>query len=324
MGTILRRSLLFVSLLVLLVVAFAPLAHGLPAFVQSKSAFNATASTSCVFTYTNAVVAGNTLQVGAMWNSSTATASISSSPANTWSTDIGPITHGTAARRVQVWHADNVASGSTAITVTFSASVTNACAGHESSGLATSASFDQSSSGTGTDNSPNSGATPTTTVANEYLFGFAAGGTDSAPWTAGTNYTLRESSTNPNPGYASEDQIVSATGAYTATFTSSGAGGTSWIAIITTYKAASGAPPSQLPLVGVGTLSFNWPNIFMLNGCAIGDSACSFVYEVCDASGGCLRIPEGSSSLSIFSVRTVASYVVRSPLGSVAMTVKRQ
>ncbi len=240
-----------VLVLVLLFVAITP-AWALPAFVQSASASNATASTTCVFTYPASVVSGNTLQVGAMWNSNTITATIASSPTNTWSSDVGPIRH-ISNRSAQVWHADNVVAGSTTVTVTFSASVTNSCSGHESSGLATSASFDQSSSATGSNAAPNSGATPTTTVADEYLFGFAAGGTDTAPWTAGTGYTLRESSTNPDPGYGSEDRIVSVTGAYTAAFTINV--GSNWICIITTYKAAgaAAAAPKRLPLLGVGS-----------------------------------------------------------------------
>lgn len=208
------------------------------ASVQHNSDGDGTAGASRPVTFVEAdVTVGNAIIVAAVWNSSTATASISDNQGNTYITDLGPVTHSSFARRCQIWSALNVKGGPTTVTVTFSESVTNSVAIHEYSGLATSAAKDQpafADSGTTPSTSLDSGPTPTTTQAKELLFGFGCGGVDLNVSAAGTNYTLRQSRTNPAPGLGTEDLVVSATGTYRAIFTIDVS--TNWICAIVTYK----------------------------------------------------------------------------------------
>ena len=160
---------------------------------------------------------------------------ISSVPTDTFSNtyQAGPTaTNGNL--KAFLYYAENITGGG-ANTVTWhlSASTTVTVFYLEYSGIATSGSLDQVSTGSGSGTSPSSGATPTTTQADELLFGFAnAGG--AVTYTAGASFTLRQTGTRAG----TEEQIVAATGAYTATFT---IGTNTWACGIATFKAAGAA-----------------------------------------------------------------------------------
>jgi hypothetical protein len=112
----------------------------------------------------------------------------------------------------------------------------NAFGAYEYAGLASASWLDKTAGATGTSTSPSSGATATTTVASEVLVGVVCAG-NAPTWTPGTGYTtIEEFDINGAKIYAAEDQVVLATGAYSAT----GTLGTSqdWAAVIATYKAA--------------------------------------------------------------------------------------
>lgn len=89
---------------------------------------------------------------------------------------------------------------------------------------ATGAAFDQTAGATGND----SGATSTTNFANEMLLGW--GYVNSGAPTAGTSYTMQQSG-SPDQILRFEDQHVTSTGAYHATFT-----GTMTRTMISTFK----------------------------------------------------------------------------------------
>lgn len=137
---------------------------------------------------------------------------------------------------------ENVAGGSTTVTLAIAAaSYSSLCCG-EWSGVATSSSLDQHNITTG------SGAlltspSVTTTQNDELLLGHGTtniAGNGNA-WTAGTSYTVRSSTTDDNNGAVDfiEDRIVSSTGSYNATCTKTGGSGT-WVCGIGTFKAAGG------------------------------------------------------------------------------------
>lgn len=106
----------------------------------------------------------------------------------------------------------------------------------EESGVATASAVDQTNSGSGSDASPVSGNV-TTTQADELLFGTSSNGSGLVI-TVGSGYGHLVVSPASNPKLGSEDQIVSATGTYSATFTQSF--GDFWACIIVTFKAAGG------------------------------------------------------------------------------------
>jgi hypothetical protein len=118
------------------------------------------------------------------------------------------------------------------------------------SGLATSGVLDKSAHSNGTGTALSSGSTATTSQANILLIGagtIAAGSNFS--WTAGSGYTLRSSvgtAATTGTGFL-EDQIVAATGAYSATATSGVSGG--WDCAIGAFKDAT-AGGGGVPLTG--------------------------------------------------------------------------
>jgi hypothetical protein len=101
--------------------------------------------------------------------------------------------------------------------------------------------LDKTSAGQGTGTSPSSGATATTSHANEFLWGAIgyatndrATGTWSDGFTAGTQFTKTGGISGVEDGY----KTVSSTGAYTAA--KAGANKDAWTAVIATYTIATG------------------------------------------------------------------------------------
>jgi hypothetical protein len=218
------------------------------AVVQSRSAQGSGASISLAFS--SNVTAGNTAIV-AIAPYSAAASSTTSSPANTFTSDAA-VSAGNGGR-VAIYSAPNVASGATTVTGNATGSNFITIAIYEVSGLITSSIKDQSASNSGTSASHPTGTTPTTTQANEFLF--AAVQDDSAgtgPPTVGGSWTLGQHQDNSaNPVIATAYQTVSATGAYSATFTWNNA---LFGAAIATYKEAGGGGGSTTG-AGVGLAS---------------------------------------------------------------------
>ena len=107
-------------------------------------------------------------------------------------------------------------------------------------GLAPSA-LDKTAAASGTGGNPSSGATATTTHANEFLWGaigFASNSRATGTWSdgfiSGTQFTTTGAIGGVDDGY----KTVAATGAYTASKT--GADKDGWAAVIATYATAAG------------------------------------------------------------------------------------
>jgi hypothetical protein len=114
--------------------------------------------------------------------------------------------------------------------------------------------IDWSAAAGGSSTTPSSGATGTTNVANEYLYGAigsaaSLGGTWSNSFTDGQSAGIGAAWINE--GY----KTVSATGAYTAAKT--GTASTTWAANIATYKAAAGS--CHNPTGNEGEFLYNYP-----------------------------------------------------------------
>jgi hypothetical protein len=112
------------------------------------------------------------------------------------------------------------------------------CAAVEVSGLSTSSSFDQSADAAiGTTTAFDSGASGTTATAKEFLFGVMYNQYDNYTYTPGVSYTsLGEASSGSGPDMFDEFQIVSSTGAYHATATSSLSTSSANMALLATFK----------------------------------------------------------------------------------------
>jgi len=187
----------------------------------------------------------------AMDNSPTGAVSCSDTAGNTYTNDVDfGQDSGTNGSRTIICAAHNVSAlvnGNT-ITVNHPNVKASAMSANEFSGLATSSVLDKTASAgdnTGTNTSPTSGNTATTTQANELLIGaIAVEGPTADTFTLGASYsTLTRAGTNAGSAQDNitmncEYQIVSATGAYHADGTM-GTARNSWAAAIATYKAAA-------------------------------------------------------------------------------------
>ena len=188
------------------------------------------------------VAKGNTIIVSFELPGTVGTVSVADSKGNTYSSDAE------AARsnmRTLVFSAPvttALVSGDT-ITVTSPSAANRAVSIYYVGGLASASRVDQTSSGNGSGANPSSGATATTSQPNELLWG-AIGFANTGTFTVGGSFAML---TRANAGTAATIQptyqIVSATGAYTASGSISS--GAPWAAAIVTYKMLGGVEPSH-------------------------------------------------------------------------------
>ena len=128
-------------------------------------------------------------------------------------------------------------AGANTVTASFAGSQTNLeIIAVEYDGLAA-APFDQHMEATGTGTAMNSGNTPTTTQADELVFGF--GSTGLAVSAAGAGYTGRIVGTDSS-GSIVEDKVVTSTGVQAAAATTASS---TWVMNVATFKKAVAAAP---------------------------------------------------------------------------------
>jgi uncharacterized delta-60 repeat protein len=205
---------------------------------NSKSA----GTTLSVIVSGGGVIAGHSIVVTFAMDDNSGSVTCSDTAGNTYTVDEDVTNAGEVRTVIISSHNVSALSGGGTITVTHPSVTARAMSVAEFSGLAATSTFDQKQSGTGNSASPSSGATPTTTVANELLIGaIGAEGPLGDSFTKGTLWDAalaRDGTTGQgaasnitiNPEY----WVVSATGNYTAdgTITSR-----DWAAAIATYKA---------------------------------------------------------------------------------------
>ena len=207
--------------------------------VQTQSN-SATSGTTVTITVT-ATTGGNTLIVTAGDSNSDTVSSVTLGAANlaqaVAAADPGGNIH------AEIWYLDNISSGQTTVTVTFSGSVTHAAAvAYEVSGIG-GGSLDKTSGNGQSGSSPvswTSNSTGTLTQASEIAVGACFFGTlgssitgPSSPW---TNVRVPASGNSIESGY----NIVSATTALAYTGTATGSGTVRTAAVIATFKASTG------------------------------------------------------------------------------------
>ena len=151
-------------------------------------------------------------------STSTQTVTVTDSAGNTY-TDAVSQAQTADGSQVHLFYAKNIAGGANTVTAHFSASNTHPwLAIYEYSGLSTTSPLDQKASAQGNSTTPNTGATPITTSANELVFvGAGLPSTSTITVTGGSGYTLGQQNTSTSRA-STETRLVSATGAYTGTF----------------------------------------------------------------------------------------------------------
>ena len=214
-------------------------------FVQVKGNSSSSAA-SLATTFTSATTTGNFVVVAVAVFEGTAINSVTDNKSNTYTADFNVVL---ATRRIAVFSSPNITGGAShSVTVALASVSEITVAIHEYSGVATTASLDQTKTNDNASSTTwTSTATATTTQADELLFGIAYDPFSSTTtYAAGASYTARITQTNPSGDTLfTEDRVVAATGAYVADGTSSPAAPTK--AGIVTYKAAGGAA-AQAPL----------------------------------------------------------------------------
>jgi hypothetical protein len=190
-------------------------------------------SVSVAFPVSN--TAGNLILAFVRMSTTSQTVTLSDTAGNAYVEAVAQV-QDTDGSQVHLFYAMNIA-GAAANTVTATFSSTNNhpwLAIYEFNGLSTTNPLDQTASAQANSTAPSSGATPTTTSANELVF--AAMGLPanySGTQTAGSGYTLLQNDTASSPA-ANESMLVTSTGSYTATFTLSG--NADWSTIVATFK----------------------------------------------------------------------------------------
>jgi Concanavalin A-like lectin/glucanases superfamily len=126
------------------------------------------------------------------------------------------------------------------------------------SGLVPSGALDQTAYAHGSGTTPSSGATPTTSQANEFLYAamaYASGYSESGTWLNGFTYGGQMATDGSHDSVEEGFQSVTATGAYTAAKT--GVTSDQWQAGLATYKIAM---PCTNPVGNEGDMNYNLDN----------------------------------------------------------------
>lgn len=200
-----------------------------PSYIQSWANSTSTSGTTVTVPFPGKTKAGSPVSSAAAvcyWNDTSRTFSVSDNINGAWTAGAGPTNGagGLSGWRFQTFYKTSITSGITTVTGTMSgsaAAINRTCAIHE---ISVATALDQNPANRSANGTVTSNTTGTTTAANEYLLGScvvgAALGTATSPW------LMRERRTDANTGRdfggnGTEDQSVTTTGTYTATFSGS-------------------------------------------------------------------------------------------------------
>ena len=202
-------------------------------FAQVASATPQSQVISVKVSYPQAQTAGDLNLVVVGWNDTSATVqSVTDSLGNSYALAAGPV-KGTALTQ-SIYYAKNILGGSNSVTVTFSqAAVFPDVRILEYKGLSTTAPVDVTAGASGTSGSNTlvSSGSATTTSASELILG--AGTTSGAFGKAGTSFKAEVITAD---GDIAEDEVVSATGSYSATASLAAYGSQKWVMQMVSLK----------------------------------------------------------------------------------------
>jgi hypothetical protein len=193
---------------------------------------SAVGSLSVAFPVSN--TAGNLILAFVRMSTTSQTVTLSDSAGNTYVQAVAQLQTSDGSQ-IHLFYAKNILGAPNTVTATFSSTNNHPwLAIYEEKGLNTTNPLDQTAHAQGGNTSPNSGATPTTTSANELVFaGTGLPSSYTGTQTAGSGYTLLQNDTATSPA-ANESMLVISTGSYAATFTLSTSA--NWSAIVATFK----------------------------------------------------------------------------------------
>ncbi len=239
-GEILRRALFGISAIACCLHPVTLTAAPTISYVQGNYATPQSPQTTVTVTYTAAQMAGDLNVVVVGWDDAIATVNaVTDAMGNVYTLAVGP-TVVTGVESQSIYYARNVAAagaGANSVTVTFSSGAVNADIRIlEYSGADLNNPVDVTAAGSGSSATSSSGAVATTNP-TDLLFG--ANYVQTMIIGAGSGYTTRLL-TVPD-GDIAEDEMVTATGSYSATapLNSSGA----WIMRMVAFRTASGTTP---------------------------------------------------------------------------------
>jgi hypothetical protein len=204
--------------------------------VQSAAILGSSVSSLSV-AFSKGNTAGNLIVVFVRSAGNNTNASVSDSAGNTYATAVSqtqPVSGGSHASTI--FYAANIRAGANTVQLSYSGGANNYpfLAIYEYAGLSTTSPLDKTASAIGTSDTPSSGPTATTTAPNELVFAGLGLPHDSlVTVSAGSGFTLGQQETTTARS-ASEDRLVSATGAYAGSFGLSASD--SWSAVVATFK----------------------------------------------------------------------------------------
>ncbi|MBZ5703262.1 MAG: hypothetical protein LAN84_15625 [Acidobacteriia bacterium] len=286
--------------LILTLLLFVLPAEAAITFVQAKWS-SAGSSTSITVTLSSAVGSGDLLFVWAQVFNTSNTISVSDSLANTWTCDTQQT--GTSSTALMCYVKSSASGASDIITISQTgAAATIVGTAAEYSGTDTAAPLDVVGYSFQGANATQTTPSVTTANANDVVIAAENDGNMGNSTSPAAPFTLR---TTPTSGTnaALADNIVTATGSYSATFTNQFAGA-EHAKVTAAFKQAGGGaapPPPQLLNLGVGALAYaiNQQNLSGFRGCLSTDTACTMEAELCDEKNNCLHFPVGSHSLVV-------------------------
>jgi hypothetical protein len=229
----------------LLLAAMLLIASGAEANItRTQSVTGSGSGTTCTATFGSTTAAHDLIVVWSFWQSSTLTASVADSLANTYGSAVGPTTRpGASGGNAQIFFAKNVAGGTDTVTVTYSGSTT-ACnvVAADYSGADQNSPLDAVAANTGNSSALDSGsATPS--FANEVVF--VGGSADAGTVSVGNGFSPVQTS----GGNVVEDDIrISNIGQQhaTASLTSSA----NWVMQVATFRDTATTLRGSLGIVG--------------------------------------------------------------------------
>ncbi|MGB8592208.1 MAG: galactose oxidase-like domain-containing protein, partial [Candidatus Acidiferrales bacterium] len=217
-------------------------------FVQVNSATPSTPSSSVAVVFKAAQAAGDLNVVAVGWNDTVAkVSSVTDSKGNAYTLAIGPTAGSNLSQ--SIYYAKNISSaaaGANTVTVTF-----NTAAAYpdirivEYSGVSTTSPLDVELGAAGSSTASSSGAI-TTTNANDLLFGANMVFTETTG--PGSGFTSRVISPD---GDIAEDEIVTATGSYSATASLSPSA--AWVMQLVAFKAAAAGTTPAITFIQVNS-----------------------------------------------------------------------
>jgi hypothetical protein len=208
---------------------------------QVATTYNSGATTSLSNDFESANIAGNLIVVGGYFGGNGQTLTVSDTRGNTYQL-AATVSQTSDNHQIWIYYAENIGGGANTVTASVPVSTTDAAFFiAEYSGIVTSGALDKTSSAMGSGSSISTGNTAATSAANELLIGMIGMSAGSSGFNMFSGFEekgfVKQGPGNNNNVAALADKLVTATGTYAATASSSGS--EAWSGIIATFKRTS-------------------------------------------------------------------------------------